>query len=39
MGYQLVEKEDCSPRLKEILESEVGKGLDPLRRVGMVLMF
>jgi len=39
MGFQLVEKEACSPRLKKILEAEVAKGLDPLRRVGMVLMF
>lgn len=39
LGFQLLEKEDCSPRLQKILQSEIEKGLDPLRRVGMVLMF
>jgi ribosomal protein S18 acetylase RimI-like enzyme len=39
LGFRLVEKEGNLPRLKKILEAESGEGLDPLRRVAMVLMF
>lgn len=39
LGFRLLEKEECSPRLRAILDSEAEKGLDPLRRIGMVLPF
>ena len=39
LGFRLLEKEECSPRLRAILDAEAEKGLDPLRRIGMVLPF
>lgn len=39
LGFRLLEKEECSPRLRTILDYEAEKGLDPLRRVGMLLPF
>ncbi len=39
LGFRLLEKEECSPRLRTILDAEAEKGLDPLRRIGMVLPF
>ncbi|WP_455873297.1 GNAT family N-acetyltransferase [Rhizobium yanglingense] len=39
LGFQLIERDKCSPRLQFVLHSEVEKGADPLRRVGMALMF
>jgi GNAT superfamily N-acetyltransferase len=39
LGFQLLEGDAASPRLQKILEAEIGKGLDPLRRVGMALLF
>jgi GNAT superfamily N-acetyltransferase len=39
LGFQLLEKADCPPRLQAILDEEAEKGLDPVRRVGMVLVF
>lgn len=39
LGFQLLEREQCSARLRAILDAEAEKGLDPLRRVGMLLPF
>lgn len=39
LGFRLLERDECSPRLRAILDSEAQKGLDPRRRVGMVLAF
>ncbi|MBB3590550.1 GNAT superfamily N-acetyltransferase [Rhizobium sp. BK529] len=39
LGFRLLEKDECSPRLQAILTSEAEKGLDPFRRIGMVLSF
>lgn len=39
LGFQLLDAEACSPRLKAILASEADKGLDPRRRVAMMLAF
>ncbi|TCU28943.1 putative N-acetyltransferase YhbS [Rhizobium azibense] len=39
LGFQLIARDKCSPRLRSVLRSEVEKGADPLRRVAMVLMF
>lgn len=39
LGFQAVERQACSPRLRAILQAEEAKGLDPLRRVAMVLVF
>lgn len=39
LGFQLLDRAKCSPRLQDILASEAEKGLDPNRRVGMILMF
>lgn len=39
LGFTLVEKENCPPRLRKILESEARAGLDPGRRVAMIRMF
>ncbi|MBW9054828.1 GNAT family N-acetyltransferase [Rhizobium mesosinicum] len=39
LGFRILEKVECSPRLRAILDSEAEKGLDPLRRIGMVLPF
>lgn len=38
-GFHLVEGDACSARLKAILLAEYGKGLDPVRRVAMRLLF
>ncbi|WP_234642871.1 GNAT family N-acetyltransferase [Allorhizobium ampelinum] len=39
LGFQAIEGDACPARLKEILAAEVAKGLNPLRRVAMMLMF
>ncbi len=39
LGFRLLEVQDCPPRLQAILAAEAEKGLDPLRRVGMLLTF
>jgi GNAT superfamily N-acetyltransferase len=39
LGFQAIEGEACPPRLRAILDKEKEKGLDPLRRVAMVLDF
>lgn len=39
LGFQLLEAKATPPWLREILQLEVERGLDPLRRVGMILMF
>ncbi|MGV2128561.1 GNAT family N-acetyltransferase [Agrobacterium vitis] len=39
LGFHAVEGDACPMRLKEILAAEVAKGLNPLRRVAMMLMF
>jgi predicted N-acetyltransferase YhbS len=39
IGFQIVEGDKCSPRLKAILDREAQNRLDPLRRVGMMLVF
>jgi GNAT superfamily N-acetyltransferase len=37
LGFRLLERRDCAPRLQAILASEADKGLDPDRRVAMAL--
>jgi GNAT superfamily N-acetyltransferase len=39
LGFQAVEEEACPARLRAILDKEKEKGLDPLRRVAMMLGF
>jgi GNAT superfamily N-acetyltransferase len=39
LGFRIVEKEACTKRLAHILEEEVRQGLDPARRVAMLLDF
>lgn len=39
MGFRLLEPGELSPRLRQILETEAEKGLDPLRRVAMMLRY
>lgn len=39
LGFVLVEKTECDQRLQDILSQEAGKGLDPARRIAMVLEF
>jgi GNAT superfamily N-acetyltransferase len=39
LGFQAVEGDACPGRLRAILDSEREKGLDPLRRVAMMLVF
>ncbi|MCF1446176.1 GNAT family N-acetyltransferase [Agrobacterium vitis] len=39
LGFQAIEGDACPVRLKEILAAEAVKGLNPLRRVAMVLVF
>ncbi|MUZ75174.1 GNAT family N-acetyltransferase [Agrobacterium vitis] len=39
LGFHAVEGDACTARLKEILAVEVAKGLNPLRRVAMMLVF
>ncbi|KKZ89127.1 acetyltransferase [Rhizobium phaseoli Ch24-10] len=39
LGFQFLEKEAASLRLRKILEAEIAKGLDPLRRVSIALLF
>lgn len=39
LGFQTLEGQSCPTRLQEILAAETAKGLSPLRRVAMMLMF
>ncbi|MUO77591.1 GNAT family N-acetyltransferase [Agrobacterium vitis] len=39
LGFHAVEGDACPARLKGILTAEVSKGLNPLRRVAMMLVF
>jgi predicted N-acetyltransferase YhbS len=39
LGFEIVDGPDCPPRLKAILDEEIRHGLDPGRRVAMVLFF
>jgi predicted N-acetyltransferase YhbS len=39
LGFQIVEASECSIRLRRILDAEASKGLDPTRRVAMMLSF
>jgi len=39
LGFRGVEGEACPPRLRAILDAEHAGGLDPLRRLAMVLAF
>ena len=43
IGFHLLEQADCPPYLSQILDTEIAKGLakglDPSRRVGMMLTF
>lgn len=39
LGFQLMEGDACPERLMAILRSEEAKGLDPLRRVAMMLVY
>jgi predicted N-acetyltransferase YhbS len=38
-GFRFLAQQDSFPRLEAILEAEVGAGLNPLRRVAMVVPF
>ncbi|MGV1823220.1 GNAT family N-acetyltransferase [Agrobacterium vitis] len=39
LGFQAIEADACPVRIKDILSAEVAKGLNPLRRVAMMLVF
>lgn len=39
LKFQIIEKNECPPRLKAILDAEKAKGLNPHRRVAMVVAF
>ncbi len=39
LGFHIVEGDACPERLRAILSTEKAKGLDPLRRVAMMLVF
>lgn len=39
LGFHIVEGDACPERLNAILSAEKAKGLDPLRRVAMMLAF
>lgn len=39
LGFHLIERHNASRRLRRILETEIENGLDPLRRVAMMLEF
>lgn len=39
LGFHIAEADACPPRLAKILESEHRNGLDPLRRIAMVIRF
>lgn len=39
LGFRLIEQQNASLRLRRILETEIENGLDPLRRVAMMLEF
>lgn len=39
LGFDPLEYDDCTPRLKAILKAEKAKGLEPERRIAMVLHF
>jgi predicted N-acetyltransferase YhbS len=39
MGFQLLEDKATPPWLRDILQLEVDRGLDPFRRVGMILVY
>ncbi|MCM2439912.1 GNAT family N-acetyltransferase [Agrobacterium vitis] len=39
LGFQAVEGDACPMRLKKILAAEAAKGLNPIRRVAMMLAF
>ncbi|KPF41085.1 GNAT family N-acetyltransferase [Rhizobium sp. AAP43] len=39
LGFRIVQGDTLSPRLHKVLEAEAEKGLDPCRRVAMMLVF
>lgn len=39
LGFHVIQEEACPTRLTNILNSEIARGLDPTRRVAMILAF